>query len=592
MGFDGPIYGLGHEFEAIGGPERWWEMQSFAVIFHHLGRGGPRVANSLKLAPVAPAGVRTFGFSSDSTNDHGGDDSELKDFLDYMDDLKNYERTAMPRGGGTDTDDGLDLGRMRRLMECLGNPHFKFKAVHIAGTKGKGSTSAFLSNILREEGYSVGCYTSPHLCSIRERISLGKVGNAVSATTLKNHFYQVKDFLDQAIKQENGALSHFEVLTGLAFSLFAHEKIDIAVIEAGLGGARDATNVLRGTELAASVITNIDVEHLAALGGSLESIAMAKSGIIKHGRPLVMGGPFKPHIEHILRQKASSMNSPVISACDPGIRSIVKDFKRSLNKPCQCCDIHIEVEKDLRLCIELVDVKLRMLGDQQIQNAITATCSALCLHDQGWRVSDKSIHAGLEQTYLLGRGQFLTNKEIELVGLTGVSVLIDGGLPDTNYFSAHTEASAKGLVDIIKKAYPDGALALVVAMASDKNHVAFARQLLLGRQPDVVLLTEVKIAGGKTRMTSASSLEEAWVQAALELGIDFSDISMGDHREFVKHESDCRTGLIADCQERSITDSMKVAHKLIKERAEDETGLIVVTGSLHIVASVLKSLKR
>lgn len=214
------------------------------------------------------------------------EEPEPKEFIDYLDSLKNYEKLGVPKDAGTDSDDGLDLGRMRRLMDRLGNPQSKFKAVHVAGTKGKGSTAAFLSNILRAEGYSVGCYTSPHMMSIRERISLGQSGNPVSTKTLNKLFHMIKPKLDEAIQLENGSLTHFEVLTATAFTLMAEEKVDIAVIEAGLGGARDATNILCSSELAASVITTIGEEHLAALGGSLESIAVAKSGIIKYGRPV------------------------------------------------------------------------------------------------------------------------------------------------------------------------------------------------------------------------------------------------------------------------------------------------------------------
>ncbi|KAK9292095.1 hypothetical protein L1049_020051 [Liquidambar formosana] len=267
------------------------------------------------------------------------EDPEMKDFLEYMENLKNYEKSGVPKGAGTDSDDGFDLGRMRRLMERLGNPQTKFKAVHIAGTKGKGSTAAFLSNILRAEGYSVGSYTSPHIQTIRERISLGTLGEPVSAKALNGLFHRIKKIVDQALEFENGCLSHFEVLTAMAFALFAQESVDIAVIEAGLGGARDATNIIGSSELALSVITTIGEEHLAALGGSLESIAVAKSGIIKHGRPLVLGGPFLPHIECILRDIASSMCSPIVSASDSANRSTIKGLSRFNGKPCQSCDI-------------------------------------------------------------------------------------------------------------------------------------------------------------------------------------------------------------------------------------------------------------
>ncbi|XP_047323375.1 dihydrofolate synthetase isoform X2 [Impatiens glandulifera] len=398
---------------------------------------------------------------------------ELKEITDYLDHLKNYEKFGVPTGAGIDSEDGFDLGRMRRLMELLGNPQSKFKAVHIAGTKGKGSTAAFLSSMLRAEGYSVGCYTSPHIRSITERISLGRSAMPVSVNVLSCHFQRIKQVLDKALELENGCISHFEVFTAIAFSLFAEENVDIAVIEAGLGGARDATNIISSSELLASVITTVGAEHLAALGGSLESIALAKSGIIKYNCPVVLGGPFPPHIECIFHDKASLMSSPVVHVSGTENRSCVKSFSRLSGKPYQLCDIVIQAEKDNNLLIELVDVKLFMLGTHQLQNAATATCVALCLREkQGWRISDDSIRVGLESTYLLGRSQFLSSKEAAQLGMPGLTILLDG---------AHTEDSAKALMDTLRTAFSTARLILVVAMASDKDHLGFAKQLLSAR---------------------------------------------------------------------------------------------------------------
>ncbi|KAF9614944.1 hypothetical protein IFM89_021374 [Coptis chinensis] len=537
------------------------------------------------------------GFSS-----YRNEDPKLNEFVDYLEKLKNYEKSGVPKGAGTNSDDGFDLGRMNRLLERLGNPQSKFKAVHIAGTKGKGSTAAFLSNILREEGYSVGCYTSPHLWSIRERITLGRNGDPISAEAMSCLFHQLKNTLDHSIELENGSISHFEVLTALAFSIFAQENVDIAVIEAGLGGARDATNVFTSSELAASVITTIGEEHLAALGGSLESIAMAKSGIIKHGRPsgsvsacdydqrvlviasinvltrtvqtskVVLGGPFKPYIERILRDRASSMSSPVLLASDHGKRSTIKGVIVNNGKPCQF--------------VEICGVKLVMLGNHQLQNALSATCASLCLRNQGWKVSDGSIRSGLERTYLLGRSQFLTSEEIQAIGLSGVQVLADG---------AHTKESAKSLADTIQLTHPDAEVALVVAMANDKDHIAFARQLLSGKKPKVVIVTEVGIAGDHARMTSASLLHNVWIQAALELGIDFTDIGMVVEDECLVEQSVCsskkvkHTTMLAICS--SVEESIKVADRILRRGKMVDSRLIVVTGSLHIVSQALGSLQ-
>ncbi|KAI4988557.1 hypothetical protein ZWY2020_030187 [Hordeum vulgare] len=300
----------------------------------------------------------------------GGEEAQLGGFLDYMDVLRNYERSGVPRGAGTDSGDGFDLGRMRRLLRRLGDPHTHYPSVHIAGTKGKGSTAAFLSNIMRSKGTMWAA---------------------------------------------------IQVFTALSFLLFSRENVDVAIVEAGLGGARDATNVIRNTELAAAIITTVGKEHLAALGGSLQSIAITKSGIIKEGRPVVIGGPFSTDIEQIIRDRAFLTQSPVISACDTGVRSITRCIGRDYAKPYQGCDIVVKISGDMPLSVELHDVKLQLLGDHQRQNAVLTSCTALCLREL-----------------------------------------------------AHTEASAKALSDVIKTVEPEGPVALIVGMASDKEHLALS----------------------------------------------------------------------------------------------------------------------
>ncbi|TYJ07003.1 hypothetical protein E1A91_A12G273600v1 [Gossypium mustelinum] len=515
------------------------------------------------------------------------EEPELEGFIQFIYSLKNYEKSGVPKDAGTDSDDGFDLGRMKRLMTRLGNPLSKFKSVHIAGTKGKGSTAAYLSNILRSEGYSVGCYTSPHMLSIRERMSVGKMGKPVSSNALNCLFHSIKRSLNEAIVRENGCLSHFEVLTAVAFALFAQENVDIAIIEAGLGGARDATNVISSSELDASIVTTIGEEHLAALGGSLESIAMAKAGIIKHGRPVILGGPFLPHIDRILRDRASSMLSPIVSASDARVRTSIKGIGTFKGRPSQSCDLVIELDHGSQSSIELRDLNLSMLGTHQLQNAVTATCAALCLRNQGWRISNGSIRAGLENTFLPGRSQFLTSKEAEKLGLSGSTVLLDG---------AHTKDSAKALLETIQTTFPDSQLAIVVAMASDKDHLAFAKEFLSGKQLEAVFLTEADIAGGTSRTTSATALRDCWIQASRELGIEVLHDRMTRFRElfednFISSTRDSKHETILAAQ-NSLSDSLRFANQILRERTRNEPGILVVTGSLHIVSLVLASLNR
>ncbi|KAH6828063.1 Folylpolyglutamate synthetase family protein [Perilla frutescens var. hirtella] len=503
----------------------------------------------------------------------------------FMEKLNNYEKSGVPKGAGTDSSDGFDLGRMRRLLHNLGNPQSEFKAVHIAGTKGKGSTAAFLSCILRAQGYSVGCYTSPHIRTIRERITLGTTGEAVSDKTLSLHFHKIREKLEMAVQREKGHLSQFEVFTAIALSLFAEEKVQIAVIEAGLGGARDATNVFTSSDLAAAIITNIGEEHLAALGGSLESIAVAKSGIIKEQRPLVLGGPFLPHIESMIRDKAFSLCSPVISASDPGNRSVLKGFSRACQVPRQLCDILLRIEGDFHLFIELFDLQLRLLGSHQLQNAVTATCAALCLREQGWELSDTSIRAGLQCTYLVGRSQFLTSKEADMLGLSGATILLDG---------AHTKESAQALVDMIKISFPDARLVLVVAMANDKDHTGFARVFLSLGCLEAVCFTEVDIAGDRSRTTSSSSLKCSWIKACGEIGGSFRDCRTAkyelieDQHPEPSRKMECESILLV---EGSLMDSIRFGHEVLGAKSGNKNGIIVVTGSLHIVSAIVGCLE-
>ncbi|KAK9724733.1 hypothetical protein RND81_05G095200 [Saponaria officinalis] len=508
---------------------------------------------------------------------------QTREVVEYLDNLKNYEKSGVPENAGTDTNDGFDLGRMRRLMDRLGNPQSKYKVVHIAGTKGKGSTSAFLSNILRAEGYSVGCYSSPHIRTIRERMSVGTHDKPVSTDKLCYTFHRIRKILDQAVAYERGFLTHFEVLTALAFTVFADQNVDIAVVEAGLGGARDATNIVSNTELAAAVITTIGMEHLAALGGSLESIALAKSGIIKHGCPVILGGPFVPHIEQIIRNRALEMSSPVISASESGKKSCINGFGIMNEKLRQSCDIIIQIEKRIPLSVELRDVNILMFGHHQLQNALTATCAALCLRDQGWKISDAAVCSALESTQLLGRSQFLTKEEIRELGLCGSMVLLDG---------AHTQESAKALVNTISTVCEDSELILIVAMASDKDHVGFARELLMGLSFKAIFLTEVNIAGGKSRNASALFLRDIWMKACSEIGVKLTDedlmYDLTSLDAFIPSPSTSTKMILAAGS--SVLSCLRAGHKILQAKTGTKPGIIVVTGSLHIVSSVLASI--
>ncbi len=171
-----------------------------------------------------------------------------------------------------------DLDNILKLSEHLDNPHKKFKSIHVAGTNGKGSTSHMLASVLQEAGYNTGLYTSPHLKDFRERIRIN--GKVVSKQFVTEFVQGNKAFF------ETNRLSFFEMTVGMAFEYFAKNKIDIAVVEVGLGGRLDSTNIITPE---VSVITNIGIDHTMFLGDTLEKIAEEKAGIVKANVPVVIG---------------------------------------------------------------------------------------------------------------------------------------------------------------------------------------------------------------------------------------------------------------------------------------------------------------
>ncbi|KAI5074185.1 hypothetical protein GOP47_0010146 [Adiantum capillus-veneris] len=406
--------------------------------------------------------------------------------LEFLDSLKNFEKLGVPKGAGTESAEGFDLARMYRLLSAFGDPLSCYPVIHVAGTKGKGSTAAFIGNILRAEGYSVGSYTSPHIMSIHERIVAGKSEDPITPDAFQKLFEDNRKILEEAIAAEQGALTYFEVLSVLAFQYFAQVNVDIAVVEAGLGGARDATNVISAAGLAVAVITNIGKEHSVALGGSLESIALAKSGIIKQGRPVVLGGPLDLHIEEIICEVAASKSSKVIRAFGEGMHHRIGGVTLEDSGAFQSCDLSIDLlfpGGSLRSWkLDKKSLQLRMLGPHQLNNALTAICTILCIRDQGWRIKEDAIWSGLERTFTLGRFQVMPKAESIRLGCDLSTLVLDG--------------------------------ALVIAMASDKDHHGFCQELLQGSAPKVVVVTESMVAGGKYRSTAASVLVDCWCQAA------------------------------------------------------------------------------
>ena len=300
-----------------------------------------------------------------------------------------------------------DLGNIVELLDFLGNPQNNFKTVHVAGTNGKGTVSHTLASIFQECGYKTGLYTSPHLLDFRERIRVN--GQMIPEQN-------VIDFIgDNKEKFEEMQLSFFEMATGMAFDYFAKEKVDIAIIEVGLGGRLDSTNVIK-PEL--SVITNISLDHVAMLGNTLAEIAVEKAGIIKPNTPVVIGET-QPETKDVFINKAKECKAPIYFA----------------DQIFDCDKIHIEsldyqkfdIWKNSELYIEAVEFPL--LGYYQKKNLATVMCAVDILKEK-FNIDQKDIVNGLEfvvkNTNLMGRWQVLSHQPL-VIADTGHNV---GGIKE------------------------------------------------------------------------------------------------------------------------------------------------------------------
>ena len=300
-----------------------------------------------------------------------------------------------------------DLGNIVKLLDFLGNPHDSFKTVHVAGTNGKGTVSHTLASVFQECGYKTGLYTSPHLHDFRERIRIN--GQMIPEQNVINFINDNKE------KFEEMQLSFFEMATGMAFDYFAKEKVDIAIIEVGLGGRLDSTNVIK-PEL--SVITNISLDHVNMLGNTLAEIAVEKAGIIKPNTPVVIGET-QTETKDVFINKANECNAPIFFA----------------DQIFDCDKIHIEsldfqefdIWKNSEIYLE--DVKFPLLGYYQKKNLATAICAIDVLRDK-FNFQQKDIITGLEfvikNTNLMGRWQIMCNKPV-VIADTGHNV---GGIKE------------------------------------------------------------------------------------------------------------------------------------------------------------------
>ena len=260
------------------------------------------------------------------------------------------------------------------LCNFLNNPQGKFKSIHIAGTNGKGSVSHMLASIFQEQGLKTGLYTSPHIHDFRERIRIN--GKMISEEAVVEFTSSIQTFIEE--KQP----SFFEVTVGMAFKYFAYEAIDIAVIETGLGGRLDSTNII---DPEISVITNIGLDHTALLGETHEAIAGEKAGIIKKGKPVVIGSSL-PATKNVFLNKAFDNESSILFADE---EYDIRNIRQQENILCFELD---NKDKVLR------NIQSRLNGIYQTENIRTVTATVDVLNNFGWNISEASLLKGILNT--------------------------------------------------------------------------------------------------------------------------------------------------------------------------------------------------
>ncbi len=401
-------------------------------------------------------------------------DSSYQETIDYLYGLQKH---------------GIKLGLENsiRLMELMGNPQEKFRTVHIAGTNGKGSTSACIASMLQAAGYRVGLYTSPHLVSFTERIRINGAPIPEAAVVA----------LAQRVRREYhglatsgavpGSPTFFEVTTAIAFRYFADQGVDIAVIEVGMGGRLDSTNVI--TPLV-SVITNIDLEHTEFLGNTLERIAAEKAGIVKAGVPLVTGAT-QADVIRVIEREAGGKRAPVYR--------LSRDFQPEHIAP------GIEQVFDYRgLQAAYQGLRLSLLGRYQVDNACCALAAVECLRGSGIVVDEPALRQGLAQARWEGRLERVAQR------------------PDIYLDGAHNPASAHRLAEAVrdlKKSY--SRLVLVIGILGDKDYHGILSELIsladrvVVTKPQYSRALNVAVLAAEIRKLHASVESTETVQEAI-----------------------------------------------------------------------------
>ena len=349
----------------------------------------------------------------------------------------------------------MRLERIKALLSLLGNPQDRFVSIHVGGTSGKGSTATFLSYILKEAGFKVGLTLSPHVEGIRERIQINNKN--ISEKDFVRLMEKIKPYIEKVAKETDfGRPTYFETLVALAFWYFGQKKVQIGVVEVGLGGRLDATNVLSSK---IQVITSVDLDHTEILGRTIEKIAKDKVEIIKLGS-LVVSAADQASVKKIIETKSKAEKAK--------LHLLGEDFGYKIKKT----DLTGSVFDFWFGKRKIKKLKISPLGDHQVENASLALAVIFGLGGRGYKISEKAIRYGLRRTFIPGRFEVIEQKSV---------VILDG---------AHNVAKIKAFLKTLKKLFPKRRKICVLAIKETKDYQGMAKELV--KVMDVFILTSFK----------------------------------------------------------------------------------------------------
>ncbi len=373
-----------------------------------------------------------------------------KDALQYVFSMTDYEKQQTLRYNVTT----FDLNRMERLLKNLGNPHKKIETVHIAGTKGKGSTATMLARMLEANDYKVGLYTSPHVISLHERITVDSV--MINKKQMHSLINRMHSTIEKMSKNDDSP-TFFEIMTTLAFMHFLDTEVDIAIIETGLGGRLDSTNVIMPSIVG---ITSISIDHQNLLGKTLDKIAKEKAGVMKKGVPVITVQQ-DPEAMRMLKRQAVSVNAP-LSVTGKDI-----DFSYRFESS-------REHGPHTKICVttptsRFEHLRVPLPGQHQAVNCGLALAMLDKLKTQGYELDDEKSMRGLGNVSMIGRMEIINSDP---------RILVD---------TAHNAASIKALIHAIGQHVPYDSMVVIFGCNGDKDVRGMLGELQYGA--DKVIFT-------------------------------------------------------------------------------------------------------